>query len=113
MAQTKAPVGDIFIKGKAVAVAPATAAVATPQIAKAADGKWRCADASGKPCTPAQVQAMQTITKSRSNVKDNLLTMNPDGTLQCATNGKPCTEVEMQSAAAELSKAAKERKDRD
>ena len=87
----------------APAAAP-NAALAAVQVAKAADGKWRCMSA-GKACTETQVQALTTVTKSRSNVKDNLLVVNTDGTLTCSAAGKPCSEVEFQNAATELGKA--------
>jgi hypothetical protein len=48
---------------------------------------------------------MQAAMKGRSNIKNNLA-MNPDGTVQCTASGKPCSDAEMQSAVAELSKAA-------
>ena len=95
---------DALIKGKAVAAAPAAAAVSVPQIAKAADGKWRCVDGAGKPCTEAQLQTLRTATRSRSNIQNNFV-LNGDGTVSCTNAGKACSDAEMQNTAAELSKA--------
>jgi len=57
----------------------------TPPAAKGAPAKG----------VPA-VEAATTITKSRSNVKDNLIAVEPDGRLKCTLpDGKACSEEDL------------------
>jgi len=83
--------------GPAQAVNPANAALlANIQISKLPNGNWKCTSVGGRVCSGPEVQALTTVTKSRSNVKDNLI-VGTDGTLKCtsAADGKPCTDAVM------------------
>lgn len=70
-------------------------------IANGPNGSWKCLHAGGKPCTGPEVEALHAAVKSRSNVKDNLITVAPDGALQCrdAATGKACPDTEVQALA--------------
>lgn len=68
-------------------------------IAKGSSGEWKCLHAGGAPCTGAEVQALRTVvTKSRSNVKDNLRSVSPNGTLTCGDTGpgKACSDSDIE-----------------
>jgi hypothetical protein len=90
----------------AKATPAAAALLANVQIVKGPNGKWRCVSTGGRPCSDGEWQAT-TVTRTRSNVKDNLMTLAPDGTLQCvsAADGKPCAEATFQEFSAEVKKA--------
>ena len=61
-------------------------------------------DESLAPVTdPAALSAVRTFYAFLH--RNDLVTVNPDGTLMCSAAGKPCSEVEFQNAVAELSKA--------
>jgi hypothetical protein len=101
--------GGRIIKG---APAPPAAAAAKPSpemalaaavtLVKAPNGTWTCTGAAGKPCTTQEAQAYTTVTKSRSNVKDNLV-IDPNGAVHCtAADGKPCSDVTIQNIATQM-----------
>lgn len=81
-------------KGSAAPLTAAEAALlAKVEIVKGRDGVWRCM--SGRQvCSNTESQSYTVITKSRSNVKDNLMVA-PDGTVHCrnAADGKPCSDA--------------------
>jgi hypothetical protein len=106
--QAKAPAKERNIKGAPASAkaSPEAALLANVQIVKASDGKWRCLSAGGRACSPDERQATTTVTKSRSNVKDNMV-IAPDGTIQCITtsDNKPCADTVFQELSAEVKKA--------
>jgi len=64
----------------------------TNNIVAEADGRLRCLDPDGKPCSTQDLQELlAAINNSHSNIK-NLALIAPDGTIRCQTaDGKPCT----------------------
>jgi hypothetical protein len=85
--------------GQPATLSPADAALLSGiRIVKAPNGSWKCTTVSGKICSDAQ--AAHVVTKSRSNVKDNLLSIAPDGTLSCLrpSDGKACSDTGMLDA---------------
>jgi hypothetical protein len=95
-------------RGKAATGAPTAVAQPAPdpllagvKLVKGSNGTWKC-QGDRTPCTEKQVQALTGhITKSRSNVKNNLVVVaNPDLTISCkdtATNSA-CTDAAFQSS---------------
>ena len=73
------------------------AVLANIQFVKGANGTWKCVGAGGKPCSVAEAQG---VTKSRSNVKDNLtININSDGTVRYfrSSDNQPCSDPEVQA----------------
>ena len=86
----------------AAAASPSAAALANVNLVKGADGSWKCMGAGGKICTSQEAQAYVTVTKSLSNIKNNL-SIAPDGTVRCtAADGKPCTDAAMQQTTTQM-----------
>ena len=106
--QAKAPTKERITKDAPASAkaSPAAALLANVQIVKAPDGKWKCLSTGGRVCSPDERQATTTVTKSRSNVKDNMV-IAPDGTIQCVTtaDNKPCADIVFQELSAEVKKA--------
>ena len=73
------------------------AVLANIQFVKGANGTWKCVGVSGKPCSVAEAQG---VTKSRSNVKNNLtINITSDGTVHCfrASDNQSCSDPEIQA----------------
>ncbi len=106
--QAKAPAKERIIKGAPASAkaSPEATLLAHVQIVKAPDGKWKCLSMGGRVCSADERQATTTVTKSRSNVKNNMV-IAPDGTIQCVTtaDNKPCADIVFQELSAEVKKA--------
>jgi hypothetical protein len=68
-------------------------------ITRDASGGLKCLHADGHPCSETEVQAVTAITNSRSNIKNNLAVVSPDGRIKCvaAATGKPCSDADVQA----------------
>lgn len=68
-------------------------------ITQDAGRNWKCIHAGGRPCSEPEIQAVTTIIKSRSNVRNNLIAVAPDGGIKCTdkATGKPCPEADVQA----------------
>lgn len=98
------PGGDTPVV-QAPALSPADAAVlANVSITKAPNGTWKCTSVGGKTCSETEAKLMTTVTKSRSNTKNNLVTVASDGTVHClrVSDGKACSDPEIQALAIQL-----------
>jgi hypothetical protein len=60
------------------------------------DGKLKCSDAEGKPCTEEQVKQLSaTFNTGKSGIK-NLALAGPDGSVKCEMmDGKPCAAAQL------------------
>ena len=68
-------------------------------ITRDANGGLKCLHANGRPCSETDVQAVTAINNSRSNIKNNLAVVSPDGRIKCvaAATGKPCSDADVQA----------------